>query len=203
MPDTQTDFTALVASRICHDLISPIGAIGNGLELLELTRDTNGPEMALISDSVGNANARIRFFRIAFGVSGAGQSLAHVEIDKTVQDYVHGGRISVTWHPDQPISRTTLKVIFLSILCVENALAYGGKIDVRFDNHVWSISTQAARLSLVPEVWQPLQNGTLIEDITPSQLEFSLLPKIAREAEIGVVTTTETDRVTIEITGAP
>ena len=58
------DIAALVGSRICHDLISPIGAIGNGVELIGLTENTSSPELALISESVDNANARIRFFRV-------------------------------------------------------------------------------------------------------------------------------------------
>ena len=54
----KTDLAALLGSRICHDLISPIGAIGNGLELLMMDPGTHGPEMSLISESVGHANAR-------------------------------------------------------------------------------------------------------------------------------------------------
>ena len=57
----------LVGSRICHDLISPVGAIGNGLELLAMAGGRTMPggsaELELISDSVVQANARIRFFR--------------------------------------------------------------------------------------------------------------------------------------------
>ena len=63
------DLTALVGSRICHDLISPLGAIGNGLELLQLSGLPQGPEWALIAESVENASARIRFFRIAYGAA--------------------------------------------------------------------------------------------------------------------------------------
>ena len=61
----QPDLAALVGSRICHDLISPIGAIGNGVELLALTDGDTGAEMELISESVQNASARIRYLRIA------------------------------------------------------------------------------------------------------------------------------------------
>ena len=66
----RTDLNALLGSRICHDLISPIGAIGNGVELLIMDGATKGPEIALIAESVANASARIRFFRIGFGASG-------------------------------------------------------------------------------------------------------------------------------------
>ena len=62
------NIAALIRSRICHDLISPIGAIGNGVELLTMSASAGGsPELDLIADSVHNANARIRFFRIAYG----------------------------------------------------------------------------------------------------------------------------------------
>jgi histidine phosphotransferase ChpT len=71
----RTDLTALVGSRICHDLVSPLGAIGNGVELLGLTGIAPSPEMALIVESVENANARLRFFRIAYGAAGTDQRL--------------------------------------------------------------------------------------------------------------------------------
>ena len=56
------DIAALIRSRICHDLISPIGAIGNGVQLLAMSCGAAGAEMDLITESVQNANARIRFF---------------------------------------------------------------------------------------------------------------------------------------------
>ena len=60
MQQRNLNLSALIGSRICHDLISPIGAINNGLELLGMTTRQAGPEMALISESVENAAARIR-----------------------------------------------------------------------------------------------------------------------------------------------
>lgn len=60
--------------------LSALGAIGNGVELLELSGLGDSPEMALISESVQNANARIRFFRVAFGAANAGQSVAEREV---------------------------------------------------------------------------------------------------------------------------
>ena len=67
MTQDAIELNDLIGSRICHDLISPLGAIGNGVELLTMSGMTEVPEMTLISESVENANARIRFFRIAFG----------------------------------------------------------------------------------------------------------------------------------------
>jgi histidine phosphotransferase ChpT len=70
MAQNDLDLAALVSSRICHDLLSLIGAINNGLELLNMSGASPiGPEMQLICDSVKSASARIRFFRIAFGAA--------------------------------------------------------------------------------------------------------------------------------------
>ena len=66
----EDDLVALVGSRLCHDLISPLGAIGNGVELLTMTATTLSPELQLITESVAAANARIKFFRLAFGRAG-------------------------------------------------------------------------------------------------------------------------------------
>ena len=60
------NLAALIGSRICHDLISPIGAVTNGLELMSMAGGT-GPELELVNESAANANARIRLFRLAFG----------------------------------------------------------------------------------------------------------------------------------------
>ncbi|MEO1362985.1 MAG: hypothetical protein AAFU86_04320 [Pseudomonadota bacterium] len=69
MGQDNVNLAALIGSRICHDLISPIGAINNGLELLNMAGASDGPEMELISESVENASARIRFFRMAYGAA--------------------------------------------------------------------------------------------------------------------------------------
>lgn len=76
----RSDLSALIGSRICHDLISPLGAIGNGLELLQMSGASESPEMTLIADSVTSANARIRFFRIAYGDAVQNQMIKGAEL---------------------------------------------------------------------------------------------------------------------------
>ena len=65
------ELSQLLGSRLCHDLVSPLGAIGNGVELLEMSPDFPGiaacPELQLIAESVSSARARIQIFRVAFG----------------------------------------------------------------------------------------------------------------------------------------
>ena len=79
------DLSSLVGSRICHDLISPIGAIGNGVELLQMAPRDSAAELDLITDSVDNAAARIRFFRVAFGAAGD-QMMGRAEVISILSD---------------------------------------------------------------------------------------------------------------------
>ena len=90
MPD-DPDLAALLGSRICHDLISPLGAIGNGVELMLLEGGRHSPEMALISESVAHASARIRFFRVAFGTGSAEQRMGRPEVASILTDITRAG----------------------------------------------------------------------------------------------------------------
>lgn len=93
MGHNRNNLTALIGSRICHDLISPIGAIANGLELMQMSGSPLTAEMALITDSVQNANARIRFFRVAYGHAAAQQMMGRAEIIGILQDIAQGARV--------------------------------------------------------------------------------------------------------------
>ena len=117
------DLAALIASRICHDLISPIGAIGNGVELLAMEPGGVRPEMALISESVANANARIRFFRICFGQASSDQRIARSEVASILGDLSRGGRVGYAWTSPVDLSRREVRLAFLLLQCLESALA--------------------------------------------------------------------------------
>ena len=71
-----TDLAALISTRICHDLVNPLGAIANGMEMLRMVNSANGPEMDLIDLSVRSATARIQVFRLAFGAGDGEQGVS-------------------------------------------------------------------------------------------------------------------------------
>ncbi len=175
------DLAALLGSRICHDLISPIGAIGNGLELLLMEGGTSGPEMALIAESVGNASARIRFFRIAFGIAPADARLGRPEVQSILGDLTRGGRLSIDWQTAEDMPRGDVKIVFLLIQCLESAMAYGGKVSVSVSDGRWIISGKADKLKINAALWEVLVNPAASPDITPAQVQFPLVAEeIAR-----------------------
>ena len=176
MPD-RPDLTALLGARICHDLISPIGAISNGVELLMMEGSTKSPELALIADSVTHANARIRFFRVAFGSSDGDQRLGRAEILAILTDLTRGGRLSIDWNSPPEVPRRDVKLAFLLIQCLESALAYGGKIALTQTDGRWLITGRAPKLKIDAALWEVLVNPAAVAEISPAQVQFLLVPE--------------------------
>ncbi|MFN4156496.1 MAG: histidine phosphotransferase family protein [Paracoccaceae bacterium] len=175
MPD-KPDLTALLGSRICHDLISPIGAIGNGVELMMMDGTGSSPELALIVDSVANANARIRFFRVAFGSAGASeQRIGRAEVASILSDLTRGGRLVMDWKSPDDLARREVKLAFLAILCLESAMPHGGTLSIGWGDSRWTLRGEAARLRIDPDLWELLSNPAAIVDIGPAQVHFALL----------------------------
>lgn len=172
------DLATLIGSRICHDLISPIGAIGNGVELMSLTGSSDASaEMALIADSVQNASARIRFFRVAFGAAPAGQVFPRREVVKVLSDIAAGGRISYDWQPNSDASRADVRACFLLFLCFETAMIHGGDITIRRDGTQWTVTAQADRFKFDDDLWDGL-TGATVTNPSPAQVQFALLPQV-------------------------
>lgn len=175
MPDTP-DLSALIASRICHDLISPIGAIGNGVELL--TMEPGGitrPEFALISESVANAKARIRLFRIAFGAASGDQRIARNEVLSILTDLGRAGRITHAWTSRGDLPRHEVRLVFLLLLCLETVLPYGGRVEVTQADTGWTIRAEAQRTKIDPALWALMTSPDASTPVQAGQVQFALV----------------------------
>lgn len=188
---------ALLGSRICHDLISPIGAIGNGLELLALTTAADGPEMAMIQESVDNAQARIRYYRVAYGTGSSGQYLSRQEISDVISGIYGGSRLSVTWVADGDVLRDEAKLIFLLLQCTEMAMAYGGTIDVSRSENGWTLNCEAKKLRDLGPLWGLLTGDGDGEDLTPAQIQFALAAIQAEDMGVPLSVLLGADRITL------
>ncbi len=173
---------ALIGSRICHDLINPLGAIGNGVELLGLAGVADGPEMALVSESVENATAKVRFLRLAFGAASPDQTVARTEILTVLSAMARGGRLSYSWNLQGDPPRVDVRTALLALMCLETALPMGGDIEVTRTEDQWSVYARHDRLNLDPTLWVPLSKNSYPETLTGAQVHFALLPDMAREA---------------------
>ncbi len=199
-----TDLTALLGSRICHDLISPLGAIGNGVELMMMTPGQAGPELTLIAESVTNANARIRFFRIAFGAAALGQSVARGEVRAILDDMTRGGRLNIEWSMPGDVARQDVKLMFLMIQCLEVALPYGGQIRIAPlpDAAGWQVEAEAARMKVDPALWSRLTRQDAGADLDPAQVQFALAAVELGRRRLGVTPAVTDTRLTMRIAPA-
>lgn len=192
------DLAALIASRICHDLISPIGAIGNGVELLAMEPGGTRPEMTLISESVANASARIRFFRICFGQASSDQRISRSEVASILGDLSRGGRVGYAWTSPTDLSRREVRLVFLLLQCLESALAYGGKVAVTRSEAGWLVQAEASRLKVDPALWEVLTEPRAPAEIGAAQVHFALVPdELSRQGRRLI---TEIGETTIRLT---
>lgn len=193
---TDRNLTALVASRICHDLISPIGAIGNGLELLQLSHGAS-PELDLINDSVTHARARIRLFRLAFG-AGNGQVIDNREVQGLLSDLGHCTRMTYRWAVTEGAPRAEIKTALLALLCVETALPRGGTVSVQISGGHWRIRGEGPVVRMDPAAFGVLSDEADGSVITPAGIQFLLLPEAAR-AVCRNLTVRQTGETTLEL----
>ncbi len=190
---TQPDLVALVGSRMAHDLNNPIGAIANGVELLSLTGEAGGPELALITESVENARRRIKRFRIAFGHAAPGQTVSAREIAEVTAPGPDRRRLDIDWPLTGDLPRRDAKRVMLALMCIESAMPWGGRAEVRAgngtghdtgrqadgqtDGHGWQIAAQAERMQLDESLWAMLDGGSVPADLTANAVHFALLAR--------------------------
>lgn len=164
----------LLSSRMCHDLVSPVGAINNGVELIEeVGGSTAGEAIQLIAKSAQTAARRLRCFRLAYGRAGSESGLAIADVRQVAEQYLEGGKSKLIWPTSAPIAsyaehRGALKLLLNAIMLAEETLAYGGTIEVSGElgtpDAILTITGRGAR---VPDAFRAALEGELaIDDIT-------------------------------------
>ncbi|WP_417628021.1 histidine phosphotransferase family protein [Pararhodobacter aggregans] len=165
-----SDLAALVGSRLCHDLVSPLGAIGNGVELLKMLHE-GSDELALIEQAVAAAQARVRLYRLAFGAAHPGQEAKAEDLAEALQALSLNGRLTVECGLRGPLPRVQAKRLALAALCLETALPWGGTAQVTGQG----VSARAPRMKLDPALWEALATGTPPEAPAAATVHFALL----------------------------
>jgi histidine phosphotransferase ChpT len=138
-PQSEIDLAALLCSRLCHDLLSPVGAMNNGLELLA---DETDPEMQkrcmeLLTESAKSAADKLKFFRLAFGAAGGfGSDVDPAEARAVIEPLVTGsGRTKLEWAvPPELLPKRAVKILLNLVFIANEALVRGGVLSVGAEN---------------------------------------------------------------------
>jgi histidine phosphotransferase ChpT len=133
-PLAALDLAALLCSRVCHDLISPVGAIVNGLEVLEEGKDEETRTFALdlIKKSAGTASAKLQFCRIAFGAAGsAGAQIDTGDAEKISRGFLEDDKTKLAWGlPRALLAKNRVKLLLNMLLIAGQTIPRGGQLTV-------------------------------------------------------------------------
>ena len=199
-PDAEgeADLVALLGSRICHDLVSPVGAIANGVELLEMVHGAS-EEVQLIQGAVASASARIKLFRLAFGAGSAAQAIPAREVIAILDAMYAQTRTKLYWTDEQDRPRPEIRLALLSLLCVEAATPWGGRVEVGRTGAAWTIHVEAERLRVDEGLWASLAERAPRADLRGSEVQFGLLARDAHRLRRPVSMTADDTRLSLVV----
>lgn len=133
-PIEALDLAALLCSRVCHDLISPVGAIVNGLEVLaeEKDEETKNFALDLIKKSAGTASAKLQFCRIAFGAAGsAGAQIDLGDAETISRGFFEDDKTKLAWNlPRALMAKNRVKLLLNLLLVAGQTIPRGGRLSV-------------------------------------------------------------------------
>jgi histidine phosphotransferase ChpT len=200
------DLAALLCSRVCHDVISPVGAIVNGLEVLEEDNDPSMRDFALdlIRKSAQQASARLQFARLAFGAAGsAGASIDLGDAESVAKGMFGDEKMQLTWSsPRILMPKNRVKLLLNLVMLATNAIPRGGAMHVEVAGE-----EDAPRFTVTakgPNARVPAHSEALIRgepesgSVDAHAIQVFYTGLVARASGMGIVMSLEGDTVTIK-----
>ena len=190
-PMNAVDLASLLCSRLCHDLMSPVGALNNGIELLA---DETDPEMRekcleLLADSARASANKLKFFRLAFGAAGGfGEEIDTHEAEAALEGLLGAERrVELGWVvQDEKLPKGAIKLLLNLALLAGDALVRGGRLDVGAESGNGKIElavrAEGPRILLDPVLRETLATGGNGGAIEPRAAGAWLAHNLASEA---------------------
>jgi histidine phosphotransferase ChpT len=191
----ELEFSALLVSRVCHDLVSPLGAVVNGLEVLEDERDAamRADALKIVASSAAQALARIQFMRIAFGAAGsAGAELDLGEIGRLVSGLFFDSKIALDWGASNVHwPKDWAKLLMNATLLAADCLPRGGAVKVTTGEGAPAFRIHAAspHARVLDEVEKALRGDTNTGQADARVVQTFLTHKLARTLNAGLTLT--------------
>ncbi len=202
------DLAALLSSRICHDVISPVGAIVNGLEVLEGEQDAEMRSIAmdLIKKSAVSASARLQFCRLAFGAAGSlGASVDTGDAENVARGLIANERTGLRWNAERRLApKNVVKLLLNLCLIAAGAAPRGGTltVDLEGEGDTLTMKVEAkgpnARLS---HASAGFLSGAPVETVDAHSIQPYYTTLLARECGMAIKVSTAPEVVTL--TAAP
>ncbi|MCC7347514.1 MAG: histidine phosphotransferase [Variibacter sp.] len=196
------DLAALLCSRVCHDLISPVGAVVNGMEVLEETNDesTKAFALELIKKSAAQASARLQFCRIAFGAAGsAGSEIDTGDAESVARGFIEDDKVSLAWQLERAYKPKNQVKLLLNMLVLAAAIIpRGGIITVEAgEGGVGLRVTAAGQNPRVAQTTPPLVAGEPSEPVNAHGIQPFYTGLLARTCGWSVTIDQQPDKVVL------
>jgi histidine phosphotransferase ChpT len=199
------DLAALLCSRVCHDVIGPVGAIVNGLEVLEEEKDAEmrGYALDLIKKSAQSASARLQFCRLAFGAAGsAGASIDTGDAEQVVRG-LFGTEKTLEWKGARILMpKDEVKLVLNLCLLASAAIPRGGAVDVAFgdgrETPRVTVTAKGKNAKLSQEQLQLLTGNPAGVSVDARSIQALFTGLVAKAANLTLKVSQESEIVTIE-----
>jgi histidine phosphotransferase ChpT len=185
------DLASLLCSRLCHDLLSPVGALNNGIELLADEQDPEMRErcMELLSESARASANKLKFFRLAFGAGGGFGDEIDTREARTALEGLYGAdkRIDLGWMvADEKMAKGAVKLLLNLGMIAGDALVRGGRLDVGAEQQGGAlemvIRAEGPRILLDPKLREVIAQGHSGGEVEPRAAGAWLAHSLARQA---------------------
>jgi histidine phosphotransferase ChpT len=192
---SQTDLAAMLCSRLCHDMLSPVGALANGLELLadEQDAEMRARCMELLEQSARISTDKLKFFRLAFGAAGGFGEAIPIDEARSVIDALAADnkRIAINWAIAEPsLPKPAVKVLLNLAQIALDALVRGGTLDIgaeRRDGAVEIVTrSRGDRIAFDEMIGRALQGDLPPAEITSRTAAAHMIAVLAEEMQGGL-----------------
>jgi histidine phosphotransferase ChpT len=200
------DLAALLSSRVCHDVISPVGAIVNGLEVLEEEKDQEmrGHALALIKSSAQEASSRLQFCRLAFGAAGSkGSSIDTGDAENVARQLLADERTRLDWNvPRVLLPKNKVKLLLNLCLIADASITRGGDISISAkgedDDMSFHVQARGVNARVTPGVASLLSGEPEDGSVDARAIQAYYAGLVARSCGLEVSLALAGDVVTIE-----
>jgi len=205
MTDTRIsdlDLAALLCSRVCHDIISPVGAIANGLELFddpEMDAETKETALAMVRSSAKTASAKLKFCRIAFGAAGsAGASIDMAEAGETARGFVGEEKVKLDWQaPRENRPKQQVKLLLNMLLIGMAGIPRGGTVTVAAAGGGFTVRARGERAKLPEALAEVIEGRADLANLDARLVQPYYASLLARSAGLALKLAMEGDDVVV------
>jgi histidine phosphotransferase ChpT len=199
------DLAALLCSRVCHDIISPVGAIINGLEVLDEDNSEEMREFAYghIRRSATQASAKLQFARLAFGAAGsAGAEIDLADAEKVARGYMEGEKADFAWEaPRVLMPKNFVKLILNLVLLSVAAIPRGGQVTVKIEgpNPPRFLIRSSGPSARIPAAFEKMVPGEIDDvPVDAQSVQAYYTGALARACGLAVTATLDGEDVVVE-----